>query len=285
MTEKRLYAVVLRLAAMRPGALKRDHGDQARGALLKLIQQGDSPLAERLHDDNTSKPYTISMVEGGKRGKDGAAHFGNGDTADWRFSLLMEPAFEALLKRYLLNRNLPHVRIGTVQFAVVDAFASGHGHPASGHTTVAQLTERWNIAPEEAPRQIKLEFLSPTAFNLGQDRETKQYRIRATPDARTLYSTLRKRWVRLGGRDAGDEFDVWVGEHVEQVSTDIHTRTTYVKRRPVSGFTGSVTYRVYGDDLRWLPYLHLLSDLAFWTGAGYQTTRGMGQVRRISDSE
>ncbi|GAB4308487.1 MAG: hypothetical protein Kow00117_01750 [Phototrophicales bacterium] len=35
-------------------------------------------------------------------------------------------------------------------------------------------------------------------------------------------------------------------------------------------------------DLRWLPYLHLLVDLSFWTGVGYQTTRGMGQVRKVN---
>jgi len=30
--------------------------------------------------------------------------------------------------------------------------------------------------------------------------------------------------------------------------------------------------------------LHLLADLSFWTGVGYQTTRGLGQVRRVTET-
>ncbi len=281
--EKRLYAVVLRLAAMRGGALSADHGDVARAALFNLIRQGDSPLAERLHDDNSAKPYTISLVDGHKRGKDRALHFGEGDPAEWRFSLMIEPAFEALLRKYLLDRSLPHIRIGAVPFAVVDAFASGAGHAESGHTSIQEMTARYDVAPEALPASVKLDFRSPTAFNLGQDPSTKQYRIRANPDARTLFSSLRKRWVKLGGADVGDEFDEWVGHRIEQETVQLQTCTVHVKRRPVTGFVGRVTYRLHGTDDRWLPYLHLLADLTFWTGVGYQTTRGMGQVRRVTD--
>ncbi|PJF20995.1 MAG: hypothetical protein CUN56_13340 [Phototrophicales bacterium] len=281
MSEKRLYAIVLRLAAMRRGALPRDHGDQARAALLSLIREGDSPLAKFLHDENIAKPYTISLVKGGKRGKDGASHFGDGDTADWRFTLLLEPAFEALWRKYLLNNRLPHVRIGWMHFAVVDAFVSGFGHADSGNISVDELIDRWTVPPDELSRRIVLDFQSPTAFNLGQDRETKAYRIRSHPDARTLFSSLRKRWVKLGGADAGDEFDEWVSQSVEQDAFHVRTQKVRVERRPITGFMGQVAYTVHGRDLSWLPYLHLLADLSFWTGAGYQTTRGMGQVRNI----
>lgn len=284
MTEqKRLYAIVLRLAAMRRGAIPANHGDQARAALFNLVRQGDSPLAQRLHDDNSAKPYTISLLNGGKRSRDGALHFGDGEQADWRFCLLIEPAFEALLRKYLLNRNLPHVRIGAVPFAVIDAFASGAGHPDSGHISIEELTERWiNRDAVHLPRDITLDFRSPTAFQLGQDPDTKAYRIRSSPDARTLFSALRKRWVKLGGSDAGDEFDVWVSEHIEQQPLQLRTHNLVVERRPIHGFMGQVNYKLHGADVRWLPYLHLLADLTFWTGAGYQTTRGMGQVRRLS---
>ncbi|MFZ4816419.1 MAG: CRISPR system precrRNA processing endoribonuclease RAMP protein Cas6 [Phototrophicaceae bacterium] len=282
MTEKRLYAIVLRLAAMRRGALPADHGDKARAALLSLIQQGDSPLAQQLHDDNNAKPYTISLVQGGKRGKDGAQHFGEGDSAEWRFSLLIEPAFEALLRKYLLNRALPHIRIGAVSFAILDAFTSGTSHADSGYITLTGLTERWSRPPEDLPRMIQLDFISPTAFNLGQDPDTKQYRIRFSPDARTLYSSLRKRWVKLGGVDASDGFDDWVADHVEQIPLTVQTQTILVKNRPINTFSGKVRYQLYGTDVRWLAYLHLLTELTFWTGVGYQTTFGMGQVRRSS---
>jgi len=284
MLDLRLYAIVLRLSALRPGAVPADHGDQARAALLNLIRSGDLPLSRRLHDANTRKPYTVSLLNGGKRGRDGALHFGMGDSAEWRFTLLHEPAFEALLRRYIWNQTLPHVRIGAVEFQISNAFASG-SHPDSGSITLAALHERWNVAPETLPRSIVLDFLSPTAFNLGQDRASGRYRIRSTPDARTLFSTLRKHWLKLGGVAPGDEFDTWVGERVETRPLNPRAHTVFVERRPVESFSGRVSFTVHGSDVRWLPLLHLLADLAFWTGVGYQTSRGMGQVRRVQTEE
>ena len=282
MSEKRLYAIVLQLGAMRHGALTANHGDVGRAALFNLIRQGNSPLAQQLHDDNSVKPYTISLVQGGKRGKDGAQHFADGDRAEWRFSLMMQSAFEALLQKYLLNNLLPHVRIGTIEFAIVDAFVSDTAHTESGHTSIVQLTEGWQHPPERLAKRLLLDFRSPTAFNLGQNRETRQYRIRSNPDARTVFSSLRKRWVTLGGVDAGDEFDEWVADCVEQEVVYGQPQTVRVEGRLITGFTGQIAYQHYGTDTRWLSYLHLLADLTFWTGVGYQTTRGMGQVRRLA---
>jgi CRISPR-associated endoribonuclease Cas6 len=278
--ELRLYAIVLRLAAMRPGAVPRDHGDIARAALMKIIQHGDALLAQELHDANAHKPYTISPLRGGQRGQDGALHFGDGDTAEWRFSLLCEPAFEALLRRYLLNRNLPHIRIGAVTFAIVDAFASGAGHPESGHISVAELTEQWNCPSEKLSRQLTFDFRSPTTFSRGKDELTGRYRYRAWPEPRILFSSLRKRWHELGGLAPGDEFDDWIDKWVEIELFDLRQQKVVVESRPIPCFTGQVTYRVY-EDGHWLPLMNLLADLTFWTGVGYQTPRGLGQVRRL----
>ncbi len=284
MIDLRLYAIVLRLAALRPGAIPVDHGDQARAALLNLIRMGDQTLSQTLHDDNAPKPYTISLIDGGRRGRDRALNFNTGDSADWRFTLLCVPAFEALLRRYILSRELPHVRIGAVEFQIVDAFASG-SHPDSGSITLLALHDRWNQSPEILPHIITLDFRSPTAFNLGQDHATGDYHIRSTPDARTLFSTLRKRWIKLGGAAPGDEFDQWVSDQIEIQPLNLRTQTVYVERRPISGFFGQVNFIAFGTELRWLPVLHLLADLAFWTGVGYQTPRGMGQVRRLDQGK
>jgi CRISPR-associated endoribonuclease Cas6 len=146
---------------------------------------------------------------------------------------------------------------------------------------VRQLTERWNIAPELLERYLTLDFRSPTVFSLGRDPATQEQRYRSQPDPRTVFSALRKRWVSLGGFDAGDEFDAWVGKSVEAAVQRVQMRRVWVEQHWVQGFMGTVRFEVYGAELRWLPYVYLLADLAFWTGVGYQTTRGMGQVRPI----
>ncbi|MCC6975934.1 MAG: CRISPR-associated endoribonuclease Cas6 [Anaerolineae bacterium] len=274
-----LYAIVFRLAALRPGAVPSDHGDQARAALFELVQRGDFPLAQRLHDANDHKPFTVSLLEGGKRGGDGARHFGEGDSATWRFTLLHEPAFEALLRRYLLSRELPHVRIGALSFAITEAFASGASHHDSGHIALTALRSRWELPSETLPPSFTLDFRSPTGFSLGQDKTTGEHRWRALPETRLIFSALRKKWARLGGAEPGDEFDTWAEKSIEMEPLYVETRTTLIERRPLRGFVGQVRFHLRGDP-RWWPLAHLLSDLAFWTGVGYQTTRGMGQARK-----
>ncbi len=280
MTDLRLYAIVLRLAASRPGAVPADHGDQARAALFDLIKRGDLLLSEKLHDTNAQKPYTISLLRGGKHGSDGAHHFGEGETAEWRFTLLHEPAFEALLRRYLLNRTLPHLRIGAVEFGIVDAFASGLSHSDSGCIALTDLWQRWNCDPVTLPNTITLDFQSPTTFHLGT--ENGAHLWRALPYPRTLFSTLRKRWQGMGGTEPGDEFDEWVERHIDAEPLSLTTQTMLIEGRPIRGFVGQVRFRQQGDTT-WWSLAHLLSALVYWTGAGYQTTRGMGQVRRIDD--
>ncbi len=280
MTDLRLYAIVLRLTALRAGAVPQHHGDFARDALFDLINKGDTELASALHDENDHKPYTIAPLYGGKRGADGAHHFGVGDEAFWRFTLLCEPAFEAVLRRYILNRALPHIRIGFVEFGITDAFASNGGHPQSGYTTIPDLQERWNVPPETLARSLTLEFLTPTAFNLGYDRETKRRDLHTLPTPRFVFSTLRKQWLALGGAAPDDEFDRWTESNVDISALDVQTRHAKIKGNMLPGFAGRVTYRIRRDD-RWWGVVHLLSEFAFWRGCGYQTTCGMGQVRAV----
>jgi CRISPR-associated endoribonuclease Cas6 len=280
MGDKHLYAIVLRLAVARRGAISANHGDQARSALLNLIREGDAPLAGRLHDDNAQKPYTISLIQGKKRGADGALHFGDDDEAYWRFTLLCEPAFEALLRRRLLNRQLPRIRVGAVDFTILDVYASGVNHPESGYTSIAELHSRWDAPPESLPRGITLDFRSPTVFSLGGRGSDRLWRV--LPEARMVFGTLRKRWAALGGKEPGDGFDAWAERCLVAEALRLTTRMTIIEGRPVPGFSGVVRYRLCGDP-RWMGLAHLLADFAFWQGVGYQTTRGMGQVYRMDE--
>lgn len=282
--ERRLYAVVLRLAAMRRGAIPADHGKQALSALYRLLQMGDEALAETLHESNLQKPFTVSLINGGKPDRANAQHFGDGDGAEWRFTLLRDPAFEALIRRYVSDRNLPHIRVGAVEFQITDAFVSG-SHRESGFTSIAALTDRHTSSVQFCPKTLLLHFVTPTAFNLGTDQETRRRRIRSLPDPRTLFSTLRKRWAGIGGADPGDEFDIWVDRTIEAEPLHLKWQSVPMEHGQIRGFIGQVRFRHWGADIRWLPFLHLLADLTFYTGVGYQTTRGMGQVRVIHEKE
>lgn len=280
MIDARLYAIVFRMTAIRRGAIPANHGDQARAAMFDLLKRGNLPFTTHLHDENGHKPYTISLVHGGKRGVDGARHFGEGDLAEWRFTILSDSTFEAVLRRYILDRNLPHVRIGAVEFAITDAFASNGSHPLSGFVSIAALQERWNCTPDSLPKSLTLDFLSPTAFSKGQDKTSGTYHYISLPLPRILFSTLRKRWLNLGGSAPGDEFDIWVDSTLNLEPIRLEMLPTVVERRTVPAFIGRARFTHHGDP-RWLGVAHLLADFTFWAGVGYQTTRGMGQAQRV----
>lgn len=278
-----LYAVVLRMAALKPGAVPADHRNYIRGALLNLIRAGDPQLAAELHDNNTAKAYTVALLDGHTRARNGALHFGEGHEAYWRFTLMGEPAFDALIRRYLLNNRAPHVRIGAMEFAITDAFVSGGGRPDCGYTTLADLRTKWLDTSTPLPATITLDFTSPTVFSLGR-RPDGTYQFHALPTPRHVFSVLRKRWDRLGGPAPEDDFDEWVAQTVLLEKFDIRTETVRLKGgRTVDGFTGPVTYRLT-DLSEWAGFAHLMADLSFWAGVGYQTTSGMGQVRRLAQN-
>lgn len=273
-----LYAIVLQLAAMRPGAIPADHGQAVHGALHHLIERGSPELSQQWHDANMPKPFTVSLLNGDKRGRDGALHFGEGDEALWRFTLLRDAAFDAVLNRYIMNNRQPHVRIGAVQFAITAAYAQSH--PDSGTVTLTQLIEAWQMPPAELPERIRLRFISPTLFNFGH--RDGQYHYQLIPEPRHLFSSLKKKWDNITGTHTPDSFDDWVEANVTMAHHETQIRHVRIRgKRPAKAFIGNVFYTLAGADRTHWAFVNVLADLTFWTGVGYQTTAGLGQVRRM----
>lgn len=129
------------------------------------------------------------------------------------------------------------------------------------------------------PDAIRLAFVSPTVFSLGHDKATGQYRYGSLPDVRLLFSTLRKRAALVGLPAESGDFDAWMAECARLTPLELEIVRVQVERRGIAGFVGEVQVDLGTDPAR-RAYAHTLADLAFYTGCGYQTTRGLGQVRR-----
>jgi CRISPR/Cas system endoribonuclease Cas6 (RAMP superfamily) len=104
---------------------------------------------------------------------------------------------------------------------------------------------------------------------------------------RLAVAGLRSRWDKLTGQTWGRDFEEWVGQHVTvscvwrwQVETFQFQRQTY------AGGTGKLQYHLLdSDNAANAIHFHRLLRLAFYTGIGYKTTHGLGQVRVLQPGD
>jgi CRISPR-associated endoribonuclease Cas6 len=280
-TSTKLYAIVLQLRALHNGAVNPYQPDMLRAALFDFIRRGEPQLAENLRSANRQKPFTVGWIDGGVEGPDGELHFGAGASAQWRFTLLGQPLFESLVQRCAADQARPHLRFGAVSFAIEDVFIDPRRHDASGMIPLETLADAFSD-PSRLTRSLTLNFITPTVYKFGEHPDEKFPRWQLFPAPRLVFSVLRKGWEALGGAQPGDEYDDWAETHLfpleYQLQTFAVTLREHRRRIDVPGFVGAVTYTCLGD-ARYLGLTHALARFAFWRGAGYQTTCGLGQVR------
>jgi CRISPR-associated endoribonuclease Cas6 len=127
-----------------------------------------------------------------------------------------------------------------------------------------------------------LEFASPTAIRWGEA-DNKVRRVERFPLPRMAIAGLRTRWDRLSGDTWGRAFEEWVERNIV-VGRIWSWRTESVRFQGTnySGGVGKLEYQLLDGRLR-ANAIHFerLMRLAFYTGVGYKTTHGLGQVRLL----
>jgi len=119
------------------------------------------------------------------------------------------------------------------------------------------------------------------------------------PQPESVFDSLARRWNSLVAEPEGltlidrRQLSAFIGDrvHVSRLA-GVETQALRFARGMQLGFVGTVTYVVQGvsgptaDEatLEQARILDLLADFAFYSGVGYKTTMGMGQVRRIRDT-
>ncbi len=124
--------------------------------------------------------------------------------------------------------------------------------------------------------QVALQFISPTAFR----RRGQHFPL---PLPRNVFQSYLRRWNHFSGRSPqADDFLDWVDEFVVVQQHHIETRRVAAgKRGLLTGFVGSVVFRVSPQGTEFTDYVHLFSalgHLAPYCGTGHKTTFGLGQT-------
>jgi CRISPR-associated endoribonuclease Cas6 len=255
-------------------------GYQAHGAFLKTVEASDEALAEVLHMPGMPvRPFTVSMLHGTPRARNGRLHLSPRETYWLRFTTLLEPIFTRFMARFLHGQGRPVVRLGSAVLLIKEILATPEGHPWAGYASWSELVRE--ARPDD---EVVLDFVSPTAFGFGQKDWGKKVMVLPVPEI--VFGSLARSWNALAPspfRVDRETLRAYLEEHaVIKRIEDLNTRVLRYRRAFHVGFVGRVTYGLMADDEAVRSQINALADFGLYAGVGMKTTMGMGQCRRVS---
>lgn len=275
------HALVLDLVALDGGTLPVLAGELAHAAFYAIVREVDPALATQMHDSQGRSPFALSPLHGFWRSpQDRTVHVNPGQRGWLRICLLDDHLF-SVFQAHLLGSTLPTIRLGAVTLGITTVYGAPGSHPWCGYTTVNELRSL-----DAAPGQWTVEFASPTAIK-WKEADNAASRVEVFPQPRLAIAGLRTRWDKLTGESWGRPFEEWVERNVI-VGEVWRWRTEHFpfQKQIYRGGAGKLQYRVLdGRDAANVRHFHRLLHLAFYTGIGYKTTVGLGQVRLLDEGD
>lgn len=269
-----LTSVVFELSVPTETTLPTWLGRATYQMLFTLLGERAPDYAAKLHDRDALKPFTCSNVVGGRR------HEGNQqlllpDDALWvRFTGLNGEMSHHLLA--LVADPPPSVEIHNSRFTVTRVTADSSVHLWAGQTDYQALATPHMLASEPPHRRLRLDLLTPTTFRSGGF-------SRPIPLPEWTFGSLLKRWNLFSEVQISAETRRFATECVLLDKYRLETRAIPQKERIERGCIGWAEYAIVHYDRYWASVLNMLAAYSFFSGVGYQTTVGFGQVRLLNE--
>jgi CRISPR-associated endoribonuclease Cas6 len=276
-----LRSFVLNMTAILPGTLDAAAGELVHAAFYAAIDAVDPALAKRMHDAQTRALFTLSPLHGYRRDAQSMQVRVAEGQSGWLRVTLLDDELAGAFFRTIQRQPLPILRLGDIILGVTDALGAPGSHPWSGYSTIDELA-----SVDHAPNAWVLEYASPTVIRWGEA-DNKARRIEPFPLPRMAVAGLRTRWDRLAGATWGRAFEEWVERNVIVGRIwNWRTESFRFQGQTYYGGLGKLEYRLLDPSNR-ANAIHFerLLRLAFFTGIGYKTTHGLGQVRLLSGDE
>jgi CRISPR-associated endoribonuclease Cas6 len=234
------------------------YGVYAHAAILHAISDHDEKAGHSLHTAHRYKPMTVAIVTS------------NTCTALLRVTFMTQEGLDYahLLVNALSTR--PTLRLGDVN-CTVKSVSLDDPHWCGVNT--------WNdLGSGPVGDHISLRFVTPTAI-MKRDGDGGRY-TSLFPVPEDIFPGLERRWRALNGPELPDDLDRYICKggcvaSSHKLDTDVFS----TPRRTQKGFTGWVLYECRKPDKVYVAAINALARMAFFTGVGYQTARGMGAVK------
>lgn len=233
----------------------------AHAAILSAISAVNPDVGRQLHDAKQDKRLGIALIDSDY----------SPESAQSLRVVIISPAavdyagivFDALSRQSTLQLGRTSADIRNVAIS---------GTPWSGVATWADLIG------DQAELAMRFEFVTPTAI-MKQDDHGRRFSA-LLPEPQDIFRSLIRRWQALEGPPLPDHMDTYLhGGGCVIAHHHIRTIEYQTQNRTQIGFVGTVTYQCRKYEPACISALNALARLAFFTGIGYQTARGMGLVR------
>ena len=290
-----LFSLLLRLHPVEPGLVAPGAGNQGQAAFLDMVRQTDPALSEWLHTPNQRRPYTVGLLQGfnhltSAQLEEARSHqqllpVQPGQTYWLRITMLDATLFSSFAQRMITQPRALRVRLGDARFEISRLLTTPEP-TATTQSWVAYASFAALQRLRPAQKYYQFEFVSPTAFSLGQRSWGKLLKV--FPEPHFVFESLARQWnlfapiaLRMETNSLSlRTFSAWCEENI--VATRYALETSYLPTSKFgqAGFQGTVTYEVKGiptaPEATWLSPL---AQFALFSGVGYKTTIGMGQAR------
>ncbi len=305
----RLYALLIKLRPLERGTLMPFSGELIHAAWLDWLRGAAPEIGTLLHDGNQRRLFTCSNVQFPlplqriREAERGNIHLPLDPAKIYtiRLTLLLGELFPLFYSSLMHSnikgseaRNQPFMRLGKQAFLLEEVISSPEdASDWTGYTSFGALVEKaraLRLGPKEI---LELEFATLTTFHRGNASSPYGKHYALLPYPQYVFPWLAKRWQELAPPELAD---IIQSEHIERYIAEegiviedhaLQTHRVQFNRHPQRGFVGTCTYSLRGPDeaniapsqLTVRQQIVLLSQLAFYTGVGYKTTMGMGQIR------
>ncbi|MEM2094545.1 MAG: CRISPR-associated endoribonuclease Cas6 [Candidatus Bathyarchaeia archaeon] len=249
--------------------LPRFTGYVSRGLLLHMLKRVDPGIAQRLHEPDKMKPYSVTRLMFRSRGKTPEGYVVDPSypcSVAFRF---LDDAYARALLGYFTEMAEVTILDTTCRIASIAVHAKDYRE----------------IEAEAKPlRSFTLVFESPTYLSsMGAS-----YRC-LFPEPVRLFSNLMRLWScfstsRRYTKEEHATYKDWLGKHIGVSQYRLKTVFAHMRKKKAPGFQGWVTYEMDRND-DWNKVTIMLAQFAQYSNTGGNRTAGFGETRHQPATE
>jgi CRISPR-associated endoribonuclease Cas6 len=304
----RLYAFILKVRPLQQGTLMPFSGELVHGAFLKWLNAAAPDVAAWLHEGQKRRLFTCSSLHF-PRATQRFIHAERENihlpldpekTYTLRITLLLGDLFP-LFYNALMNVNVaqsgstipPFLRLGKQLFLLEEVILTNDDASGwTGFTSLTTLVEQAKAKRFSSTSSFTLEFGTLTTFSRGSSKNGYGTHAAMFPQPQFVFSNLLRRWEDIAPPELAPLVQRERIEHYLEedgiivIDYDLQAHYVHFTTHLQRGFVGSCTYQLRGPaeksdgemSLTLRQQIYLLAQLAFYTGVGYKTAMGLGQV-------